>query len=82
MSRFILFIDGILKASWLVGIQKSAPFSKIPYVTFSVLSMALKDMTISHGYLVWLAVAAFPISIINHYLLIKHSPSSNCSVFV
>jgi quaternary ammonium compound-resistance protein SugE len=76
MSWFILFIAGILEAGWLVGIQKSESFTNIPYVIFAVFSMTLslvlfsiasKDMPISHAYLVWLAIGASSISIINHY---------------
>lgn len=76
MSWFILFIAGTLEAGWLVGIQKSESFTKIPYVIFAVFSMtlslvlfsmSLKEIPISHAYLVWLAVGASTISIINHY---------------
>ena len=76
MSWFILFIAGILEAGWLVGIQKSNSFTNIPYVLLAVLSMtlslvlfsiAIKDIPISHAYLVWLAIGASSISIINHY---------------
>jgi len=76
MSWFILFLAGILEAGWLVGIQKSNSFTNIPYVLLAVLSMtlslvlfsiAIKDIPISHAYLVWLAIGASSISIINHY---------------
>jgi len=76
MSWFILFIAGILEAGWLVGIQKSESFTNIPYVILAIFSMllslvlfsiALKDIPISHAYLVWLAVGASSIAIINHY---------------
>mgnify|MGYP003635989132 FL=1 len=76
MSWFILFLAGILEAGWLVGIQKSNAFTNIPYVLLAVLSMtlslvlfsiAIKDIPISHAYLVWLAIGASSISIINHY---------------
>ncbi|MDO6695211.1 SMR family transporter [Aliiglaciecola sp. 3_MG-2023] len=76
MSWFILIIAGFLEAGWLVGIQKSESFTHIPYVLLAVLSMALslllfsiaiKDIPISHAYLVWLAVGASSISVINHY---------------
>jgi quaternary ammonium compound-resistance protein SugE len=62
--------------SWLVGIQKSESFTNIPYVIFAIFSMALslvlfsvalKAIPISHAYLVWLAIGASSISIINHY---------------
>ncbi|XQW85440.1 DMT family transporter [Thalassotalea piscium] len=76
MSWLILFIAGILEAGWLVGIQKSDSFTNIPYVIFAVFSMtlslvlfsiAIKDIPISHAYLVWLAVGASSIAVINHY---------------
>jgi len=62
--------------SWLVGIKKSESFTHIPYVIFAIFSMALslvlfsialKEIPITHAYLVWLAVGASSISIINHY---------------
>lgn len=80
MYWFILFIAGTLEAGWLVGIQKSESFTNIPYVIFAVFSMvlslvlfsiALKEIPISHAYLVWLAVGASSISIINHYFFEK-----------
>jgi quaternary ammonium compound-resistance protein SugE len=76
MYWFILFLAGILEAGWLVGIQKSESFTNIPYVIFAVLSMtlslvlfsiAIKDIPVSQAYLVWLAIGASSISIINHY---------------
>lgn len=76
MSWLILFFAGILEAGWLVGIQKSEAFTNIPYVIFAIFSMtlslvlfsiALKDIPVSHAYLVWLAIGASSISIINHY---------------
>jgi quaternary ammonium compound-resistance protein SugE len=41
MYWFILFLAGTLEASWLVGIQKSEPFTNIPYVIFAVFSITL-----------------------------------------
>ncbi|MCJ8341170.1 MAG: SMR family transporter [Pseudomonadales bacterium] len=78
MSWFILFNAGFLEAGWLVGIQKSNSLTKIPYLAVAVFSMLLslvlfsiaakaKDIPISHAYLIWLAVDASSISIINHY---------------
>jgi quaternary ammonium compound-resistance protein SugE len=76
MYWFILFIAGTLEAGWLVGIQKSESFTNIPYVIVAIVSMmlslvlfsiALKEIPISHAYLVWLAVGASSISVINHY---------------
>ena len=76
MSWLILFIAGVLEAGWLVGIQKSESFTHIPYVILAIFSMALslilfsialKDIPISHAYLVWLAVGASSIAVINHY---------------
>lgn len=76
MSWLLLFVAGVLEAGWLVGIQKSESFTNIPYVIMAIVSMtlslllfsmALKDIPISHAYLVWLAVGASSISIINHY---------------
>tara|TARA_R110000744_G_scaffold25934_1_gene64013 strand:- start:2117 stop:2431 length:315 start_codon:yes stop_codon:yes gene_type:complete len=76
MSWLLLFLAGFLEAGWLVGIQKSESFTNIPYVIFAVFSMtlslvlfamALKDIPVSHAYLVWLAIGASSISIINHY---------------
>ncbi len=76
MSWFILIIAGILEAGWLVGMQKSESFTKAPFLVFAIFSMtlslvlfsiALKNIPISHAYLVWLAVGASSISIINYY---------------
>lgn len=76
MYWFILFLAGILEAGWLVGIQKSESFTNIPYVMLAILSMslslllfsiALKGIPVSHAYLIWLAIGASSISIINHY---------------
>ncbi|WP_371193092.1 multidrug efflux SMR transporter [Glaciecola sp. SC05] len=76
MYWFILLIAGILEAGWLVGIQKSESFSNIPYVFLAIVSMALslllfsislKEIPVSHAYLVWLAVGVSTISVINHY---------------
>ncbi|GHB69734.1 putative multidrug resistance protein [Psychrosphaera saromensis] len=76
MYWFILFIAGILEAGWLLGIQKSESFTNIPYVILAVFcmvlslilfSIALKEIPINVAYLVWLAVGASSISIINHY---------------
>ncbi|WP_372882214.1 multidrug efflux SMR transporter [Psychromonas sp.] len=76
MSWLILFLAGTLEAGWLVGIQKSESFTNIPYVILAVFSItlslvlfsiAIKEIPISHAYLVWLAVGASSISIINHY---------------
>ena len=75
MSWFILFIAGVLEAGWLVGIEKSASFSKIPYVIFAVACMtsslvlfglSLKDIPAPTAYLVWLAVGVISITLINH----------------
>ena len=75
MSWCILFIAGVLEAGWLVGIEKSASFSKIPYVIFAVACMAaslllfglsLKDIPAPTAYLVWLAVGVVSITLINH----------------
>ncbi|MFA3791045.1 multidrug efflux SMR transporter [Aliiglaciecola sp. SL4] len=76
MSWLILIIAGFLEAGWLVGIQKSESFTHIPYVLLAIISMtlslvlfaiAIKDIPITHAYLVWLAVGASSIAIINHY---------------
>lgn len=75
MSWFILIIAGVLEAGWLVGIEKSASFSKIPYVIFAVACMtaslvlfglSLKDIPAPTAYLVWLAVGVISITLINH----------------
>ena len=75
MSWFILFVAGVLEAGWLVGIEKSASFSKIPYVIFAVACMtaslvlfglSLKDIPAPTAYLVWLAVGVVFITLINH----------------
>lgn len=76
MNWFILFLAGILEAGWLIGLQKSESFTNAPYVILAIVSMtlslvlfsmALKDIPISQAYLVWLAIGASSISIINHY---------------
>ena len=75
MSWILLFIAGVLEAGWLVGIEKSASFSKIPYVIFAVACMtaslvlfglSLKDIPAPTAYLVWLAVGVVSITLINH----------------
>ena len=75
MSWFILFVAGVLETGWLVGIEKSASFSKIPYVIFAVACMtaslalfglSLKDIPAPTAYLVWLAVGVVSITLINH----------------
>lgn len=76
MSWLLLIIAGMLEAGWLIGIEKSASFSKIPYVVFAVVCMtaslalfglSLKDIPPSTAYLVWLAVGVLSITLINHY---------------
>ncbi|MBA6291530.1 multidrug efflux SMR transporter [Colwellia sp. MB3u-70] len=76
MSWFILFIAGTLEAGWLVGLQKSESFTKPYYIIFAIFSMtlslvlfsiALKEIPITTAYIVWLAVGASSIAIINHY---------------
>ena len=75
MSWILLFIAGVLEAGWLVGIEKSASFSKMPYVIFAVACMtasrvlfglSLKDIPAPTAYLVWLAVGVVSITLINH----------------
>ncbi len=75
MSWFILFLAGILEAVWLVGIQKSESFTKIPFVILAVFAMtlslvlfslSLKNISPSQAYMVWLAVGIVSISLINH----------------
>lgn len=76
MSWFLLIVAGVLEAGWLIGIEKSASFSKIPYVVFAVACMtaslalfglSLKDIPASTAYLVWLAVGVLSISVIKYY---------------
>ncbi|MDP5138284.1 SMR family transporter [Rheinheimera baltica] len=76
MYWFILIIAGVLEAGWLIGIEKSASFSKIPYVLFAVACMtaslllfglSLKQIPAATAYLVWLAVGVLSITLINHY---------------
>ena len=75
MSWILLFIAGVLEAGWLVGIEKSASFSKMPYIIFAVACMtaslvlfglSLKDIPAPTAYLVWLAVGVVSITLINH----------------
>lgn len=72
----LLIIAGVLEAGWLVGIEKSESFSKLPYVLFAVLCMttslvlfgvSLKAIPAPTAYLVWLAVGVMSITLINHY---------------
>jgi len=76
MSWFILFIAGLLEAGWLVGIQKSASFTKPIFVVLAAFSMILslvlfsvaaRTIPISQAYMVWLAIGVTAISVINHY---------------
>lgn len=75
MSWLLLCIAGVLEAAWLIGIEKSASFSKLRYVVFAVACMAaslflfglsLKQIPAATAYLVWLAVGAVAITLINH----------------
>ena len=76
MSWLILCIAGILEAGWLVAIQKSESFTKIPFVLLAVISMSLslilfsislKEIPIAQAYLVWLAIGVVSISVVNHF---------------
>ena len=76
MSWLFLLLAGVLEAGWLVGIQKSDSFINFPYVILAIFSMtlslvlfsiAIKEIPVNHAYLIWLAVGASSISIINHY---------------
>ncbi len=76
MSWILLLIAGVLEAGWLVGIQKSESFTKIPFVFMAVVSMALslllfsmaiKTIPVSYAYLIWIAVGVTSISVVNHY---------------
>lgn len=76
MSWFILFVAGLLEAGWLVGIVQSQSFTKWPYVLMAVCSMvlslllfslAVKDIPVHLAYIVWLAVGAASITLINHF---------------
>lgn len=76
MSWLILFLAGFLEAVWIVGIQKSESFTKIPYVIMAVLAMtlslvlfslSLKDISPAQAYLVWLAVGVVSISATNYF---------------
>lgn len=40
MYWLLLIIAGVLEAGWLIGIEKSEAFSKIPYVVFAVACMS------------------------------------------
>lgn len=75
MYWLVLIIAGVLEAGWLIGIEKSASFSKIPYVIFAVACMSaslllfgisLKQIPAATAYLVWLAVGVVSITVINH----------------
>ena len=75
MSVLDSIIAGVLEAGWLIGIEKSASFSKIPYVIFAVACMSaslllfgisLKQIPAATAYLVWLAVGVVSITVINH----------------
>lgn len=81
MSWFLLFIAGVLEAGWLIGIEKSAAFSKIPYVLFAVACMtaslilfglSLKAIPAPTAYLVWLAVGVLSITLIKYALFGYH----------
>ncbi len=78
MYWFLLLIAGLLEAGWVIGIQKSASFTKLPYVLLAIFSMALslllfavavKEIPISIAYLSWIAVGAAAIAVINHCFL-------------
>lgn len=85
MYWFILFIAGIFEAGWVVCIQKSESFSKIPYILLAILSMtislllftvAIKKIPTTQAYMVWIAFGVVSIAVINHVffsqILSKH----------
>ena len=78
MSWLILIIAGCFEAGWLIGIEKSASFSKPVYVLLAAISMAvslllftlsLKAIPIAMAYLVWLAVGVCAITAYNLFVL-------------
>ena len=75
MYWLLLIIAGVLEAGWLIGIEKSEAFSKIPYVVFAVacmsaslllFGMSLKQIPAPMAYLVWLAVGVLSITLIKY----------------
>lgn len=76
MYWLILIIAGLLEAGWVIGIQLSQNFTKPAFVLFAAGSMiislilftiAIRTIPASQAYLIWLAIGASAISVINHY---------------
>lgn len=82
----MLIVAGMLEAGWLVGIQKSQSFTYLPAVVLAIVAMILslvlfsyatKTIPAGQAYLVWLAIGAVTITVINHYcfnqlITVKH----------
>ncbi|WP_368389588.1 multidrug efflux SMR transporter [Thalassotalea sp. 1_MG-2023] len=81
MYWFFLIVAGIFEAGWLFFLDKSASFSKFPYVLLAVISMvislvlfsfAIREIPITIAYLIWLAVGVCTIVLIN-FVMYQHS---------
>ncbi|GAB5379138.1 MAG: quaternary ammonium compound efflux SMR transporter SugE [Aliiglaciecola sp.] len=77
MSWFYLVLAGIFEAGWLISIVKSESFSKPQFIVIAVLSMALSltlfsisldEIPITVAYLVWLAVGAVSLVLIDVFV--------------
>jgi len=91
MYWLIIFLIEFLDVGWLVDIQEPKSFSNIQFVVLVIFLMVLslvlflitlKNISISHTYLVCLAISAISISIKNHYFLNQLYQYNNRTAFV
>ncbi len=63
----ILVVAGLFEICWAIGLKKSDGFKNIPWVIFTVitlaismglLSYALKDLPVGTGYAIWTGIGA------------------------
>ncbi|MCF6437606.1 SMR family transporter [Pseudoalteromonas sp. MMG022] len=78
MSWFYLVLAGLFEAGWLIFLEKSASFSKPPFVFLACGSMAIslylfalsvKDIEVAIAYMVWLGVGVCSLIFFNHVFL-------------
>ncbi|GHF96021.1 DMT family transporter [Thalassotalea marina] len=74
MSWVYLIIAGFFEAIWLVSLEKSESFSKLPFTLLAVLSMAislflfalsLAKIPLATAYLIWLSIGVSSVFLIN-----------------
>ncbi|WP_158678160.1 DMT family transporter [Pseudoalteromonas sp. T1lg23B] len=78
MSWLYLVLAGFFEAGWLVFLEKSASFSKPPFVFLACGSMiislylfalSIKAIPVAIAYMVWLGVGVSSLMVINHVFL-------------